>query len=137
MDSRVLLVHRDPGIVRALESGLRSEGFEVETAPTGSEGLRIFQTTRPGLVMSDVAVGEPDGFAFVSRLRQSPTGKTAAVILVDASLAVGRRQQAIQAGADCRLTGRDLTKEAMTRARLLFGSPRRDATSGVSRPRAP
>ena len=100
MDSRVLLVHRDPGILRAMEADLLSEGLEVHTASNGSEGWKILQNTRPGLVVSDVEVGALDDFAFVSRLRQEPAGKTAALILIDGNEATGRSMRAMQAGAD-------------------------------------
>ena len=132
MDSRVLLVHGDPGILRGLEAGLRSEGFEVQTAQTGVEGLKIFQTTRPSLVMTEVSVGDLDGFSFVTRLRQDPLGKAAAVLLADPGKGPGRRLRAIQAGADSRLTGVDPTRELMTRARLLFGSPKREAAGAAA-----
>ncbi|HEX2659205.1 MAG TPA: response regulator, partial [Polyangia bacterium] len=132
MDSRVLLVHGNPGLMRTLEGALRSEGHDVQSAQSSAEGLKIFQTVRPGMVLTDVAIGEPDGFAFISRLREDPIGKTAALLLLDKTKGPGRRLRAVRAGADSRLAGPDPTRELMARARLLFGSPKREADGGVS-----
>ena len=51
---RVLVVDDDPDIVHFVRVNLELEGFEVETAADGQEGLDVLYDTRPDLVLLDV-----------------------------------------------------------------------------------
>ncbi|HLN16727.1 MAG TPA: response regulator transcription factor [Acidimicrobiales bacterium] len=65
----ILVVDDEPNITDLLSAALRFEGFRVEVAGTGSEGLRKARATRPDLVMLDVMLPDFDGTELCRRLR--------------------------------------------------------------------
>ena len=66
---KVLIIDDDPAFVRLVEQGLTPAGFEVLTAASGSEGLRLLFTKRPDIVLLDVVMPEMDGWQTCSRIR--------------------------------------------------------------------
>src|SRR4051812_40542981 len=66
----VLIVEDDPTLRLGLTKTLRSAGFRVETAKTGSEGLDAALTLRPDLVLLDVMLPGMNGFEICEELRR-------------------------------------------------------------------
>ncbi|HEY9288251.1 MAG TPA: response regulator transcription factor [Candidatus Dormibacteraeota bacterium] len=97
MATRVLLIDDDPKIVSLLQRGLAFEGFEVTTAPDGTDGLNAARTTRPQLVLLDIAMPEPDGFEVCRRLRLATD---VPVIMLTARDDVADKVSALNLGAD-------------------------------------
>ncbi len=62
---RLLLVDDDESVLRALRRTLRRSGWEVETATSGEEGLRILATTRVQVVVSDYKMPGMSGVDFL------------------------------------------------------------------------
>jgi DNA-binding response OmpR family regulator len=58
----VLVVEDDPTLRLGLTKTLRSEGFRVEIAKTGPEGLEMARNVRPDLVLLDVMLPGLNGF---------------------------------------------------------------------------
>jgi two-component system KDP operon response regulator KdpE len=67
--TRILVVDDDDGIRNTLEQHLVVHGFEVIAARDGVEGFDRFTSTRPDLVLSDLAMPRADGFALIERIR--------------------------------------------------------------------
>ena len=55
---KVLVIDDDPAFVRLVEQGLTPAGFEVLTAASGGEGLRLLFANRPDIVLLDVVMPE-------------------------------------------------------------------------------
>src|SRR5215510_5111661 len=66
----VLIVEDDPTLRLGLTKTLRSAGFRVETAKTGSEGLDAALALRPDLVLLDVMLPGMNGFEICEELRR-------------------------------------------------------------------
>ncbi len=66
----VLVVEDDPTLRLGLTKTLRSEGFRVEVAKTGTEGLEKALATRPDLVLLDVMLPEKNGYEVCEDLRR-------------------------------------------------------------------
>lgn len=77
--TRILVVDDDDGIRNTLEQHLLAHGFEVIAARDGVEGFDRFTTTRPDLVLSDLAMPRADGFALIERIRK--TSETPILVL--------------------------------------------------------
>lgn len=72
--TRVLLVEDEESYRLALEVGLRAEGFAVDTAADGPEGLRRFAARPPDVVLLDVVLPGMAGVEVCRRmLAQEPT----------------------------------------------------------------
>jgi len=57
----ILIVDDEPSILQSLSGLLADEGFEVETATNGYEGLKIVEEKSPDLVLLDIWMPGIDG----------------------------------------------------------------------------
>jgi two-component system KDP operon response regulator KdpE len=71
--TRLLLIDDDPSLLEILSDYLSRSGYEVETAATGSAGLRAARTAAPDLVLLDVAMPGLDGWQVLRSLRETST----------------------------------------------------------------
>jgi two-component system nitrogen regulation response regulator NtrX len=67
---RILVVDDEPGVRTALEGILEDEGFEVDCAETGEEGLEKLSAARYDAVLLDVWLPGADGLAILKTLRE-------------------------------------------------------------------
>jgi two-component system KDP operon response regulator KdpE len=67
--SRVLVVDDEPQIVRALSINLRARGYDVHTATTGTEALRVAASRHPDLVVLDLGLPDMDGVEVIHGIR--------------------------------------------------------------------
>jgi two-component system OmpR family response regulator len=67
---QLLVVDDEPFLRDAVAASLRFLGFEVTTADTGTETLRLARDRRFDLVVLDVMLPDTDGFEIVARLRR-------------------------------------------------------------------
>src|SRR3712207_830389 len=95
---RILLIEDDASVRIAVESALRSEGYEVRSA-TGSHGLdEVVASFCPDLAVLDVGLGEGmDGFGVARYLRGS---SDAAIVFVTAADAIEDRLRGFDSGGD-------------------------------------
>jgi two-component system KDP operon response regulator KdpE len=66
---KILVIDDDPAFVRLVEQVLTQGGYEVLTAGSGREGLRLLFLHRPDMVLLDVVMPEMDGWQTCSRIR--------------------------------------------------------------------
>ena len=69
--SKILIIDDDPDFRYAVRMVLEAEGFEVEMAATGEEGVSKVLDTQPDLVTLDVIMAEDlEGFEVARTLRE-------------------------------------------------------------------
>ncbi len=68
-EARLLVVDDEPAIVDMLATRLRYAGFQVATAASGQDAVRLARSLRPDLIVLDVLLPDVDGFEIVERLR--------------------------------------------------------------------
>jgi DNA-binding response OmpR family regulator len=66
---RILVIDDDPSVTSLLKRGLSYEGFQVETARSGVEGLTIARERPSDMVILDVLMPDLNGFEVLQRLR--------------------------------------------------------------------
>lgn len=94
---RVLVVDDEPQIVRALRINLNVRGFEVVSAASGGEALRVAANFHPDIVILDLGLPDIDGIDVIAGLR----GWTEVPILVlSARTDSADTVEALDAGAD-------------------------------------
>ncbi len=114
--TRVLVVDDEPQILRALAINLRARGYEVFTAPTGAEALRVSAAHPPDLVVLDLGLPDLDGVEVIEGLR----GWTQAPILVlSGRTDSDDKVEALDAGADDYVTKPFGMDELLARLRAL------------------
>lgn len=71
MNNKILLVEDDPDYLIILRDALRRNGFNVFTAASGEEGVKLHEKERPDLIIADVMMPGMNGFEMMKRIRQS------------------------------------------------------------------
>ncbi|HKS75930.1 MAG TPA: sigma-54 dependent transcriptional regulator [Terriglobales bacterium] len=93
----VLVVDDEELTLRTISRGLRQEGFEVFTAGSGEEALKIFQDEKPDLTLLDIILPGIDGVEVLRRLKQA--NPAAIVLMMSAYHLVDRAVEAMKLGA--------------------------------------
>lgn len=115
---RILVIEDESKTARALQSGLRGEGFDATVAPTGEEGLHLFESNSFDLVVLDWMLPGRDGIAVVKELRAR--GAKTPVLLLTARDAVEDRVLGLDSGADDYLVKPFAFAELLARVRVLL-----------------
>jgi len=85
---RVLVVEDEESYRAALSSGLSLEGFRVDVAADGSEGLRLFAERQPDIVLLDMLLPGMHGMEVCRRMRAMAPIPIVMVSAVDTELDV-------------------------------------------------
>lgn len=66
---KILVVDNDDGMVAALETRLRSVGYDCATAVTGAQALEVFRRSDIDLVLTDLNMPHGDGVTLIRQIR--------------------------------------------------------------------
>jgi len=80
----ILIVEDDQDSREIYREILLHSGFEVETAASGTEALRLVGEKHPDVILMDISIPEMDGWAVTSELRDDPRTTDIPVIIVTA-----------------------------------------------------
>lgn len=97
---RILVVDDDRDIARFVEVNLQAEGYEVQLASDGEEGLTKALETPPDLALVDVMMPGMDGFELVERLRTDPRTSNMSIIMLTAKSLTADKVLGLTSGAD-------------------------------------
>lgn len=100
MVKTVLAVDDDPAILRQLESRLGAAGYSVQTATTGTQGLRIFQEQSPKIVITNLVMPELNGFELCRAIRATQAAKFVYILVVSSHSETSNILEAFEAGAN-------------------------------------
>lgn len=70
MKKKILIIEDEPDLVKGLKLNLSDEGYEVDGAENGTEGLRKAIEEAPDLIILDIMLPEMDGLEVCRKLRQ-------------------------------------------------------------------
>ena len=115
---RVLVVEDEARMASLLERGLREEGYAVDVAADGPDGLWMATENDYDAVLLDIMLPGFDGFDVCRRMRQA--GRWAPVLLLTARESVEDRVQGLDAGADDYVTKPFSFAELAARVRALI-----------------
>lgn len=94
----VLVVEDDPTLRLGLTKALRSDGYRVVTAPTGTEGLDAALAEPPDLVILDVMLPGMNGYEVLEALRARDA--EVPIIMLTAKAEEEDRVRGLKGGAD-------------------------------------
>jgi two-component system, OmpR family, response regulator MprA len=115
--SKILVVDDDAHIVSSLRRALVYEGYDVDTAGDGTEGLARARDTPPDLVILDVMMPGIDGMEVCRRLRADGD---VAILMLTARDGTSDRVKGLDSGADDYLVKPFAYEELMARVRALL-----------------
>jgi len=115
---RVLIIEDEPGLVMALEQRFGSEGYEVETAFDGEQGLALGLSEAFDVIVLDLMLPRRNGFDVCRDLRQQ--GINTPIIMLTARGQVVDRVVGLKLGADDYLTKPFEMMELLARVEALL-----------------
>ena len=126
MSHKVLVVEDDESTANFILKGLREEGFTVDHASTGRDGLFLASDGTYDAIILDRMLPQIDGMAVLGALRAA--GIATPVLILSALGSVDERVGGLSSGADDYLTKPFAFAELLARLRLLLrkssaGSP--------------
>jgi CheY-like chemotaxis protein/two-component sensor histidine kinase len=98
---RILVIDDDQSVRELMERFLIKEGFRVECAATGDEGIRLARERRPDAITLDVIMPGMDGWAALSAIKADPELADIPVIMLTM---IDDRNMGFALGADDYLT---------------------------------
>lgn len=96
--NRVLVVEDNASNLDLARMVLEGNGFAVDTAATGQEGLEKARHLRPDLILMDMQLPGVDGLAVTRQLKADPATADIKVVALTANALKGSEEQALAAG---------------------------------------
>ncbi len=116
----ILVVDDDRRVVDLLQISLSQNGYHVNTASTGEEGLEAVRREMPDLIILDLRLPKKNGFEVCAALKSAKETAAIPVIMVSATAEVDARLQGLMHGADDYLTKPFSPKELLIKVRRIF-----------------
>jgi diguanylate cyclase (GGDEF)-like protein len=126
---RILVIEDEPSLQAILRLQLEHEGYRVDVAGDGEEGLRAVETIAPDLILMDVMMPRLDGNEVCRRLKANLRTRQIPIIMLTAKAAKEDKLHGLKQGANDYVTKPYEQQELLWRVRnlLLWGRMQRDA----------
>jgi heavy metal response regulator len=115
---RILVVEDEKKVASFIKKGLEEEGYAVDIAADGEDGLDMALTRVHDLIILDIRLPRMDGLHVLQALRQD--GVTAPVLLLTVRATIEDKVLGLDAGADDYLTKPFAFQELVARVRALL-----------------
>ena len=125
-EMRVLIVEDEPDLLASLTQALREDGYAVDGAADGDDGLFKAETYDYDAIVLDVMLPGIDGWELLGRLRRK---KPTPVLMLTARDAVRDRVRGLDIGADDYVVKPFDVAELLARLRALIRRSARKANS--------
>jgi heavy metal response regulator len=115
---RILVVEDEKKVASFIKKGLEEEGYAVDIAPDGEEGLAMSLAQVHDLIILDIRLPKLDGLQVLKALRQEKV--MTAVLLLTVRATIEDKVLGLDAGADDYLTKPFAFQELLARVRALL-----------------
>jgi two-component system OmpR family response regulator len=115
---RILVVEDDSKIASFVTNGLKQNGYAVDCAKDGEEGLDLATTVSYDAAVLDLMLPKLDGLTLLSSLRKQKIRTP--VLILSAKATVDDRVKGLQAGGDDYLTKPFVFSELLARVQALI-----------------
>ena len=83
MSGTKIAIIEDDGVIRQMyRMKFEGEGFEVEVAENGKDGVALVQHMKPNIILLDMHMPEMDGVTALTKIRAEKWGKDIPVIVL-------------------------------------------------------
>jgi two-component system alkaline phosphatase synthesis response regulator PhoP len=129
---RILVIEDEPQMLLGLRDNLELEGYEVQTASDGEEGITKAGSFNPDLVILDVMLPKKNGFDVCRELRTRSTSLP--IVMLTARSAETDKVLGLELGADDYVTKPFSITELLARVRAVLrraGTQRQAGTADL------
>ena len=113
MKKKILIIEDETDLIKGLKINLTDEGYDVDWAVNGVEGLRKALDNAPDLILLDIMIPEMDGLEVCRRLRQK--NSSIPVIMLTAKGGEIDKVVGLEIGADDYMTKPFSIRELLAR----------------------
>ncbi|MCI7125112.1 MAG: response regulator transcription factor [Agathobaculum sp.] len=117
MTKKILIVEDEANIRELLRLYLEREGYTVVEAENGVEGIKLWKTEKPDMLLLDVMMPVMDGWAVCKEIRQS---SDVPIIMLTAKGETADRVSGLEMGADDYIVKPLEMPEVIARVRAVF-----------------
>ena len=128
MSKKALVVEDDGNIAELLRLYLERDGFEVQCAPDGGEGVEMFRAFHPDIVLLDIMLPGLNGLEVLRRARRSVDTP---VIMLTARDTVMDKVTGLDMGAEDYITKPFEIEELLARIRVRLRKTERRASKAL------
>ncbi len=114
MDRKILVADDEKPIADIIKFNLVKEGFTVVVAANGEEAIKLFESSKPDLVILDVMMPKMDGFQVCRKIREK---YTTPILMLTAKEEEVDKVLGLELGADDYITKPFGMKELIARVR--------------------
>ncbi len=100
MEKKKILVVDDSRSIREAICQILGSDYQIETAADGDTAIASAKTFRPDLVLLDINMPGPDGYAVCQELRSEPPSDFIKILMVSNRTKLDERLKGYQSGAD-------------------------------------
>lgn len=117
---KLLIVEDERDLLRLLSSNFTREGFRVETAADGEEGVEKTFRFSPDLILLDLLLPKLDGFSVCRYLKSQEETKSIPILMLTAKGAEEDKLRGLDLGAEDYVTKPFSLRELTARVRSIF-----------------
>jgi two-component system alkaline phosphatase synthesis response regulator PhoP len=125
MNEKILIIEDEEDLVKGLKLNLADEGYEVDWAFNGEEGLRKAIEEKPDLIILDIMLPKKNGLDVCLELRQKHV--TVPIIMLTAKGEEIDKVVGLEIGADDYMTKPFSIRELLARIKAHLRREKRDA----------
>ena len=112
--ANIIIIEDEKNICNFIETVLSPQGYQVTSAHTGTDGLKLIESLKPDVVLLDLGLPDMDGLEVLQKLR---SWSDVPVIIISARTKEQEKVSALDLGADDYITKPFGTGELMARIR--------------------
>ena len=120
MKQNILIIEDEEDLQMVLQYSLQKEGYQVDVAGTGSEGLDKIKSKKPSLLILDLNLPDMSGLDVCKQLRADKNYKDLAIVMLTAKSQENDRVRGFEVGADDYVSKPFSTRELILRIQALL-----------------
>lgn len=97
--SKILIVEDDPLMSRMYQKIFKFEGYDVDFATDGEEGLDKIRSTKPTLVLLDIMMPKLNGLEVLNKVKLDPELKSIPIVMLTNLAGTQDAEAALSKGA--------------------------------------
>lgn len=117
---KILLVDDEPDILEFLSYNLNKEGYDVDTAENGIEGVKKAKILKPDLILLDIMMPEMDGIEACNQIRQIDSLANTLIVFLSARTEEFTQLAGYEVGANDYITKPVKPKVLMSKIKALL-----------------